>query len=94
MAVGIVQQIILEGISNQIAFNVIDLEDPKEIWDKLTSICTKIGQGVVYSILQELLNYPKINKPKGYDKPVIQIFAEVRHLCKCLRIAMTPGQDF
>lgn len=63
MAVGIARRIILEGVSDQIAFNIMDLEDPKEMWDKLTNICTEIGQGVVYSILQELLNYPKINKP-------------------------------
>lgn len=43
----------------------------------------------MYLILQELLNYPKINKPKGYDKSVMQIFAEVRYLCKRLRMAMT-----
>lgn len=71
MAVGIAQQIIREGVSDQIAFNIMDLKDPKEMWDKLKSICTKFGQGVVYSILQELLHYPKITKPKGYEKPVM-----------------------
>lgn len=71
----------------------MDLKDPKEMWDKLKSICTKVDQGVVYLILQELLHYPKITKPKRYKKPVIQIFAEVKYLCKCLRSAMTPGRD-
>lgn len=93
MAVGIARRIILEGVSDQIAFNIMDLEDPKQMWDKLTNICTEISQGVEYSILQELLNYPKINKPKGYNKPVMLIFAEVRYLCKRLRTAMTPGRD-
>lgn len=93
MAVGIAQKIIREGVSDQIAFNIIDLKDPKEMWDKFKSICTKVGQGVVYSILQELLYYPKINKPKGYEKPIMQIFAEVKYLCKRLRSAMTPGRD-
>ncbi len=93
IAVGIAQRIITEGVSDQIAFNIIYLEDPKEMWDKLKSICTEIGQGVVYSILQELLNYPRINKPKGYNKPVMQIFTEVRYLCKRLRTAMTSGRD-
>lgn len=59
----------------------MDFKDPKNIWDKLKSVCTKIGQGVVYLILQELFNYLKINKPKGYNKSVMQIFAEVRYLC-------------
>ena len=51
MAVGKAQRIIREGVSDQIAFNIMDLKDPKEMWDKLKSICTEIGQGVVYSIL-------------------------------------------
>ncbi len=93
IAVRIAQQIITKSVSGQIAFNIIDLEDPKEMWDKLKSICTEIGQGVVYLILQELLNYPRINKPKGYYKPIMQIFAEVRYLFKRLQITMTPGRD-
>ena len=49
----------------------MDLEDPKEMWNKLTNIYTEIGQQVVYLIFQKLLNYPKINKPKEYDKPIM-----------------------
>ncbi len=71
MAVGTTQRIIREGVSDQIAFNIMDLKDPKEMWDKLKSVCTKVGQGVVYSILRKLLHYPKITKPKGYEKPVM-----------------------
>ena len=93
MAVGIAQWIIREGVSDQIAFNIMDLKDPKEMWDKLKSICTEVGQGVVHSILQELLHYPKITRPKGYEKPVMQIFAEVKYLCKRLRTAMIPNRD-
>ena len=93
MAVGIAQRIIKEGVSNQILFNIMDLKDPKEMWNKLKSICTKVGQGIVYSILQELLHYPKITKPKGYKKPVMQIFAEVKYFCKRFCSAITPRQD-
>lgn len=56
MAVGIAQQIIREGVSDQIAFNIMDLKDPKEMWDKLKSICIEVDQGAVYSIFQELLH--------------------------------------
>ena len=56
MAIGIAQCIITEGISDQIAVNIMDLEDPKEMWDRLKTICSEVGQGVVYSILQELLH--------------------------------------
>ena len=93
MAVGIAQKIIRESVSHQIVFNIMDFKDLKEIWDKLKSIYTEVGQGVVYSILQELFHYPKITKPKGYEKPVIQIFVEVKYLCKRLHLAMTPGRD-
>lgn len=92
MAVDIAQKIIRKGVSDQIAFNIMDLKDPKEMWDKLKSICTQVGQGV-YLILQELLHYPKMTKPKRYEKPVMQIFAKVKYLCKRLRLAMTPEQD-
>ncbi len=63
------------------------------MWDKFKSIGTKIAQIVINSILKALLNYPRINKPKGYDKLVIQIFAEVRYLFKRFRTAMTSGRD-
>ena len=71
----------------------MDLKDHKEIWNKLKSICTKVDQGVIYSIFQELLHYSKINKPKRYEKPVIQVFAEVKYLYKRLRSAITLGRD-
>ncbi len=88
IAVGIAQQIITEDVSNEIAFNIIDFEEPKEMLDKFKSICTKIGQGVIYSIIQELLNYPGINKPKGYNEPVMQIFSK-----STLPIQALPNSD-
>lgn len=36
MAVGTACRIIIEGVNDQIAFNIMDLEDPKEMWDKLS----------------------------------------------------------
>ena len=80
-------------MSDQITLNIIDLKDLKEMWDKFKSIYNEIGQRVVYSILQELLHYPKITKPKRYEKPVMQIFAKVRYLYKRLQTTMTLGQD-
>ena len=47
----------------------------------------------MYSILQELFYYPSNNKPKEYDKLVMQVFAEVKYLYKRLCSAITPGQD-
>lgn len=60
----IAERIIREGVSNQIAFNIMDIKDLKQFWDKLRSICTEVGQGVVYSLLQVLFYYPSIMKPK------------------------------
>ena len=51
MTLGIAQQIIRERISDQIAFNIMNLRDPKEIWNKLKSICIEISQGIIYFIL-------------------------------------------
>lgn len=64
MAVVTTQKIIREGVNNQIAFNIVDLKNLKEMWDKLNSIYTEVSQRVVYLILQELLHYLKITKPK------------------------------
>lgn len=75
MVVGIAQQIIREGVNNQIALNIMDLKVPKEMWDKLKSICTEVNQRVVYLILQELFHYPAVTKLKRHKKPIIQVFA-------------------
>lgn len=71
MAVGIAQQIMKEGIRNQIAFNFMDIEDPKQIWHKLKSIYIKVGPGVIYLILQKLFYYPSIMELKEYKKLVM-----------------------
>lgn len=43
MAVGIAQKISRKGVSDQIAFNIMDLKDPKKMWDKLKSICIEVS---------------------------------------------------
>lgn len=92
IAKGTASRIIKESVSDDIFNNIIDLTDPKEMWEKLRAACAQVGQGVVYSILQELLNYPQINKPKGFEKPVMSIFADIRFLIKRLRAAITPNR--
>lgn len=63
------------------------------MWEKLRIACSQVGQGVLYFILQQLLNYPQINKPKSFKKPVISIFADVQFLIKQLQAAITSNQD-
>lgn len=77
MAIGIATEIIQGGVSDDIFNNIIDKDDPQRMWKKLRAVCSQIEIGIVYSILQELLIYPKINKPKGLDKLVTSVFSEV-----------------
>ena len=51
------------------------------------------GPGVIDLILQKLLTYPKINKPKGFEKTITSVFSKVRFLCNCLRVAIIPNKD-
>ena len=48
----------------------------------LKKIYSEVGQDVVYFVLQEILNYPHIYKPKEYNKSILEIFIGVRFLCK------------
>ena len=52
-------------------------------------VCFQVSQGVVYSILKELLNYPRIIKQLGYEKKVTTIFAEVKQLVQRLQFTVT-----
>ena len=47
----------------------------------------------MYLILQELQNYPRSNKTKGFEMLVMSIFADVRFLIKQLQAAITLEQD-
>lgn len=68
IAISIVQKIIRKGISNQIAFNIMDFKDCKEMWDKLKSIYTKVGQRVVKVPLQTTLLSNNLKpKPLRYN---------------------------
>ncbi len=93
IAIGTAGRIIREGLSDDIFNNIIDIDDPQAMWAKLQSVCSHVGQGVVYSILQELFNYSKVNKPKEYEKTITSIFADVRLLTKRLRAALTLNRD-
>lgn len=44
-------------------------------------------------ILQELFNYPKIHKPKKYEKSIISVFADVRILTKQLRAVLIRNRN-
>lgn len=92
-AIGMATQIIKKGVSNDIFNNIIDITDSKEMWKKLCNACSQVGQGIIYSILQELLNYLRNNKLKEFKKPVMSIFVDVCFLIKCLQAAITLNRD-
>ena len=43
IAIGITHRIIVERVSFQIAFNIIDFEDPRDMWTKFKSIYSEVG---------------------------------------------------
>ena len=87
----IATKIIKQGVNSDLYINVIGKRDPHRSWETLRQVCSQVGQGVVYSILKELLNYPCVAKPLRYKKKATAIFAEVKHLVqvKCLLAVIT-----
>ena len=83
---------IKKGLGSNIYKNVLGINSPKGIWDKLLIICQQVGHGVVYAILQKILAYPKIIKPLGYKKKATTIFAKLKALIQRLEAAVTPPQ--
>ncbi|SLM34556.1 hypothetical protein LPUS_03390 [Lasallia pustulata] len=53
-AKGTALRIILESIDNNLFCTIEGIEEITEIWDKLKTTCSQVGQGVVYAILNEL----------------------------------------
>lgn len=88
MAIGMAQKIIIKGDCNLITFNIIDINDPKEIQDTLKKIHLRTDEQVVYSVLQEILNYLCIHKLKIYNKSVIEILTKICFSYKWLNVAM------
>lgn len=53
----IATKIIKQGVSTDLYINIIGERNPQRSWEMLRQVCSQVGQGVVYSILKELLNY-------------------------------------
>lgn len=43
MVIDTTKQIIKEGVNNLIAFNIINLKDPKKMWNNLKNAYTEVG---------------------------------------------------
>ena len=85
----IASKIIKQGVNSDLYTNIIRGRNPHRSWETLQRVCSQVGQGVVYSILKELLNYPRVVKPFGYKKKATTIFAEVKQLMQRLQSAVT-----
>ena len=92
-AKGTALRIILESIDDNLFCTIEGMEEITEIWDKLKTTCSQVGQGVVYAILNELFGYAAANKSKGYTKSVNTIFGDVGSLIKRLKSAVQEDRD-
>lgn len=93
MAIDIATEITQGKVSDNLFNTIIDEDDPQQIQEQLKVVCLQVRSGVVYAILQELLTYSKINKPKDFDKSVTSHFSKVGVLVKQLRAAVTSNRD-
>lgn len=62
MVVEIAIYIIKKNISNNIFNYIINIINLKKMKEKSCTICSQVGQKIVYFIFQKLLNYFYINK--------------------------------
>ena len=86
-------RIILESIDDNLFRTIEGIDKIAEIWDKLRTTCLQVGQGVIYTILNELFRYAAANKVKGYTKPVNTIFEDIESLIKRLKSAVQEDRD-
>lgn len=93
VAIDIATDIIHGDVSKNLFNNIIDKDNPKVMWEKFKAMCSQVGPGITYLILQELFTYLKINKFKGFEKSVTSIFAKVTFLVKRLRVAVTLNKN-
>ncbi|SLM39420.1 Zinc finger, CCHC-type [Lasallia pustulata] len=92
-AKGTALRIILETVDDNLFCTIDGIEEIAEIWNKLKTTCSQVGQGVVYAILNELFGYVSANKSKGYTKSVNTIFGDVGSLIKRLKSAVREDRD-
>ena len=85
----IASKIIKQGVSTDLYINIIREKNPQRSWETLHHVCSQVKQRIVYSILKELLNYPKVAKSLGYEKKATTIFAKVKQLVQQLQSAIT-----
>lgn len=91
MIIGIVSQIIKEGVNNNIFNKIINLIKLQKMWEKLHAVYVLVK--VLYISSSEVFKLLLINKLKRFDKPVINILVDIYFLIKYLQLAIIPNQD-
>lgn len=61
-------KLIKQGVNSDLYINIIREMNPQRSQKTLHQVCFQVGQGIINSIFKELLNYPRIAKPLGYEK--------------------------
>lgn len=85
-------RIIKQGVGPDLYDKIMDEESPKNVWATLERVSIQVGQAVIFSLVRELLNYPRLNKQQGFEKPTFQIFGEVKQIMRRLQAAVKDEQ--
>lgn len=85
-------RIIKQGVGPDLYDKIIHEESPKNAWATLERVSTQVGQAVIFSLVRELLNYPRLNKQKDFETPTIRIFNDVKHIMLRLRAVVKDEQ--
>ena len=80
----VASKIIKQGVNSKLYINIIGEQDSYRSWETPRRVYSQVSKGVVYSILKEFLNYPRIVKQLGYRRKATTIFTEVKQLVQRL----------
>lgn len=85
-------KVIRKGVHPDLYSNIINKRDSKTTWDTLERVSSQVRQGVVYTLLKEILNYPRKNKPKRYEKRTTTVFSKVSTLVDRLQNVVSDNR--
>lgn len=85
-------RIIKQGVGPDLYDKILDEDSPKNAWATLERASTQVGQAVIFSLVRELINYPRLNKQQGFEKQTFQIFGEVKQIMRRLQAAIKDEQ--
>ena len=84
----VVLEIIKQGVNGNVYINIIGKKNSQRFRKTLHRVYLQVGQRLIYFILKELLNYPRVVKSHGYEKKANTIFAKFMQLIQKLQLAI------